>query len=103
MVRQLKSKQEFEELKAGSKLVVVDFYATWCGPCKVIAPKIDALAAEEPTVEFVKVDVDELEDVAGEAGITCMPTFQFYKGGAKLDVVEGANEGKIKELVAKHK
>merc|ERR1712023_434740 len=66
---------------AGDKLVVVDFTATWCGPCQRIAPVFQKLAEEMPDVVFVKVDVDENEETAGECGIQAMPTFQYYKNG----------------------
>jgi len=85
--------------------LVVDFYAQWCGPCKVVAPKIVTLAGEHPDVSFVKVDVDELEDIAGEQGISAMPTFKFFKNGQvqkDLEVV-GASIDAIKTSVTKLK
>jgi len=88
---------------AGGKLVVVDFYADWCGPCKMIAPKVEALAAETPNVLFCKVNVDNEEDVAAECGISAMPTFQFYKEGKKLHEFSGASEEKLKKAVETYK
>jgi len=88
---------------AGDKLVVVDFTASWCGPCQKIAPVFEALAGAHTDVVFVKVDVDEAEDVAAECGISAMPTFQFYKKGAKVTEMTGADEGKLKEAVEKNK
>jgi len=88
---------------AGDKLVVVDFTASWCGPCQRIAPIFAKLAEEMPDVVFVKVDVDDNEEVASECGISAMPTFQFYKSGAKVHEFSGASEDKIKEAIAKHK
>merc|ERR1711976_314847 len=87
---------------AGDKLVVVDFFATWCGPCKVIGPKIDEMAKAMKNVLFLKVDVDEAEDVATEYNITAMPTFLFMKKGNKLDDLMGANHDKLTELIEKH-
>merc|ERR1712037_853357 len=87
---------------AGSKLVVVDFHATWCGPCKMIAPIIVEMAGKMDNVVFLKVDVDEAEDVAGEYNISAMPTFVFLKDGKKIDDLMGANADKLKELVNKH-
>ena len=66
------------------KLVVIDFFATWCGPCKMISPKIEAMAGEMSNVVFLKVDVDEAEDVAEEYNISAMPTFIFLKNGQKV-------------------
>uniref|UniRef100_A0A3Q0S442 Thioredoxin n=1 Tax=Amphilophus citrinellus TaxID=61819 RepID=A0A3Q0S442_AMPCI len=99
--REIKTLSLYTILKeAGGKLVVVDFTATWCGPCKQIAPKY--LMAEDPAnsnVIFLKVDVDEAEDVSSFCKISCMPTFQFYKNGAKVHEFSGANEATLKEKV----
>ena len=73
-----------ELANAGDKLVVIDFYATWCGPCKVIAPKVVEMAASMDNVVFLKVDVDENEDASQEYKITAMPTFLFFKNGEKV-------------------
>jgi thioredoxin 1 len=74
-----------------------------CGPCKVIAPKFEEWQKEFPDIEFVKVDVDDADDVAAECGIRAMPTFHFYKGGAKVKEVVGADPNNllavIKELM----
>ncbi|XP_062598966.1 uncharacterized protein LOC134260419 [Saccostrea cucullata] len=103
MVKILADKAQFDAVIAEGKLTVVDFYATWCGPCRMIAPKIEEMEAANPDVNFVKVDVDENSDTAEACGISAMPTFHFYKNGEKLDEVVGADEGKIQELVAKLK
>lgn len=97
--------QEYEALleTSKSKLVVVDFTAKWCGPCRMIAPILEKLAEENPEVEFVKVDVDEASDVSTTCGIECMPTFHFYKGGEKVDELIGADEDELEKMVAKLK
>uniref|UniRef100_A0A8C4EBJ2 Thioredoxin domain-containing protein n=1 Tax=Dicentrarchus labrax TaxID=13489 RepID=A0A8C4EBJ2_DICLA len=88
------SKQPFFLLhtpkEAGDKLVVVDFTATWCGPCKQIGPIFEeqSLKPENKNVIFLKVDVDEAEDVSSSCNISCMPTFQFYKNGEKVRILE---------------
>jgi thioredoxin 1 len=61
------------------------------------------MAEENPDVEFVKVDVDDADDVAAACGIQAMPTFQFFKGGAKIDEMKGADKGKLAQLLAKNK
>jgi len=86
---------------AGSKLVVVDFMATWCGPCHRIAPGFEELSRRYPHVVFLKVDVDQCPDLAAAQGVTAMPTFIYYRDKTKLGLVRGpdiqAIEAKIKE------
>ena len=85
-------------------LVVVDFFATWCGPCKAIAPNIEQMANEEfSDVKFLKVDIDQLEELAVEYNITAMPTFKFIKGQKEVDELVGANVEKLKEKINTHK
>lgn len=111
----ISTKEEFDAaLKdAGSKLVVVDFTASWCGPCQQIAPVFKELAQEYKDVVFLKVDVDEnkvwhprlwismihqkflcfaflflfslMQETAEHCGVSSMPTFQFYRNGNKFD------------------
>lgn len=73
--------------------VVVDFWAVWCGPCKVIAPIIDQLAAEyDGKVTFAKLDVDENPETAIKYGVRSIPTVIFFKNGAEADKVIGAQQ-----------
>ncbi|KAI7887285.1 thioredoxin-like protein [Mucor mucedo] len=94
----------FKELIAQDKLVVVDFMATWCGPCKLIAPKLVKFIGEYKDVVFAKVDVDDVAEVAAEYQVRAMPTIMYFKNGVKLGEVVGANvaniEAKIKEFSA---
>jgi len=96
---------EFETklTEAGDSLVVVDFFAQWCGPCKVIAPRIEEFAAEYPDVVFLKVDVDECEDISAKYDITAMPTFVFIRNKQKIDAFSGANADKVKQYILKYK
>lgn len=68
-VTALATKADYEAAIAKDSLTVVDFWATWCGPCRMIAPKLEAMSGEFPTVNFVKVDVDENDEAAAAAGI----------------------------------
>jgi thioredoxin 1 len=70
----------------------VDFSATWCGPCKALAPVIDELANEyEGVVKIGKVDTDESQEIAGTYGIMSVPTVLLFKGGKKVDSLVGAH------------
>ncbi|OIW03514.1 hypothetical protein TanjilG_31027 [Lupinus angustifolius] len=84
------------------KLIVVDFTATWCGPCRFIAPIFAEIAKKTPEVTFLKVDVDELKTVAEEWGVEAMPTFLFVKEGKVVDKVVGANKEDLHLKIAKH-
>lgn len=72
-------------------LVVIDFFATWCGPCKKIAPFYDELAKVYPNVAFLKVDVDESGEIVERFNVNAMPTFVFLKDSQIVKVIEGAD------------
>ena len=104
MVKEVKTLEEFEALlKDETKLIVVDFTASWCGPCQMIKPHFEKMSEDYTDVVFIKVDVDENADTAEKAGISCMPTFHFYKGGAKVEEMQGANVDGLKSHVEKLK
>lgn len=91
--------ENFESLKNDSLPFVVDFWATWCGPCRAIAPIIDELAKEyDGRVNVGKCDVEECEDIAAEYGIRNIPTLLFFKGGQVVDKLVGAqSKSKLQE------
>lgn len=96
------STADFEaQVKGADGPVIVDYFATWCGPCKAVSPILEKLSNEHTEVKFFKVDVDKLTDVAADNGISAMPTFQFYKGGEVLETVRGANPPGIQAGLAK--
>ena len=83
--------ENFESLKAGNLPLVVDFWATWCGPCRMLAPVIEELAKEyEGKIVLGKCDVEENEDLAAEFGIRNIPTVLFFKNGDVVDKLIGA-------------
>jgi len=87
---------------AGSKLLAVDFTATWCGPCKMIGPRFEAMRPEFPFVDFAKVDVDDNQEVAASQRISAMPTFKFYRHGKQVAEFTGADENRLRALLAEH-
>lgn len=76
----LENEQDFFEL-INNKLVLVDFYATWCGPCRMISPLIDEIAEENTNLTVVKVDVDKYPNIATKYGIMSIPTLKVFKKG----------------------
>ena len=83
--------ENFESLKNGKLPLVVDFWATWCGPCRMVAPIIEEMAKEyDGKVVVGKCDVEENEDLAADFGIRNIPTILFFKGGEVVDRLVGA-------------
>ena len=70
--------------------VVVDFWAAWCGPCRVMSPILEELAAERPDLRVVQVDVDANQRVAARYGVLSMPTFMVFRDGAPVGQIVGA-------------
>lgn len=91
--------ENFESLKNGEQPLVVDFWATWCGPCRMVGPVISELAQEyDGRVTVGKCDVEENEDLAAEFGIRNIPTILFFKGGQVVDKIVGAqSKAKLQE------
>jgi thioredoxin len=104
MVHQVTSDQDLTAAiaQSSSQLVVVDFYADWCGPCKAIAPKVTKLAEEKPHVAFYKVNVDVVSTHAEVQTVEALPTFRFYKNGKVVDELKGAAYDQLVQLVNKH-
>ena len=81
----------FDELLVSEKLVIVDFWATWCGPCRMLSPLLDEVEAEmEDKVEVVKVNVDDADEIAMRYRIMSIPTLLFFKNGEMVDRTVGA-------------
>ena len=73
--------EEYSELMNSEDAVVIDFHATWCGPCKVLSPILEELEDEVNGVKFVKLDVDQHPDIAGQNGVMGVPTVVMLKSG----------------------
>jgi thioredoxin 1 len=92
-MQSIKTIEEFNQLIKSDKLTVIDFYASWCNPCKIIAPKYQNLADDEKynDVQFCKCDADEGEEVNDYCEVNTLPTFQFYKNNKLIIEFSGAN------------
>lgn len=99
------SASDFEEEVLKEKgVVVVDFWATWCGPCKMQSPVIEELSEEMSDVEFFKVDVDENKETAQEFGIMSIPTLLIKKDGEVVDKLVGFHsKDQLAEVLNKNK
>lgn len=75
------TKENFEEIKNGEKTVLIDFYADWCGPCRMLAPIIHEIAEEKSDVAVCKLNVDELPELAEQFGVMSIPTLVIIKNG----------------------
>jgi thioredoxin 1 len=91
--------ENFENLKKGNLPLVVDFWATWCGPCRMIGPIISKLAEKyDGKIAVGKCDVEENDELAAEFGIRNIPTILFFKNGDVVDKMVGAqSEAKLEE------
>lgn len=81
-----------QEVLDSKGVVLVDFWAAWCGPCKMIGPILEELSAEMENAKITKVNVDEAQDLAGEYGIRSIPTLIVFKDGEKVDTMIGLQQ-----------
>lgn len=102
MVTKIESEDEFKEYVNTGEYCMVAFNAVWCGPCKKMKPILDRMSETYPTVKFFEVDVDQLESVSSEAGVSAMPTYMIYSWGRVIDQLVGGNETKFEAFVKKY-
>ncbi len=88
MIKHVKTAPEFNEAIAKGD-VLVDFWATWCGPCRMLAPVLEEVAKERPEIDIVKVDVDEAGELAAQFGISSIPTLIRFKDGKPVEKTLG--------------
>ena len=94
--------EKFQELLKGDKLVVVDFFATWCRPCSMMSPILDKVALDMPNVEFCKIDVDKEMDLAQSYGILSIPCIIMFKNGLEAERLIGfTTEDELKTAIEK--
>lgn len=104
LVPMINTAQFESDVEGGSGVVLVDFYADWCGPCKMIAPVLEQLAEEfEGQMKIVKINADEEADVLAKYAVRGLPTMMVFKDGQSVDVTVGAQPyPAIKAMLEKH-
>lgn len=102
MLKILREEENLKELKKG-KRVLVDYFATWCMPCKMLSPILEELSAEDNELEIIKVDIDKFEKEAMMDGIRSVPTMIYYKDGKEQKRVSGVHsKEEIIEIMNKY-
>ncbi len=99
MIKEIANTKEFDEsIKEGK--VLVDFYAIWCGPCKMLAPIVEKVIEENPEVTLLRVDVDQNEELARRYGIVSIPTLIYFKDGVQSNQSIGyIGEDAVKKFI----
>ncbi|KAH8499932.1 hypothetical protein Peur_041861 [Populus x canadensis] len=92
----------FEANKQNNKLLVIEFTATWCGPCRHMEQTMKDFAAKYTDVVFIRIDVDELQHVAQQFNVTTMPAFSLLKKGKIVDEVAGVKKSELENKIEKH-
>lgn len=106
-IEHVKSAEEFDTLIKGEKPVLVDFFATWCGPCQMMSPMLDEMSKTYKNmakVKIAKVDIDELKEIAISYGVMSVPTFIIFQKGKEVDKMVGMRpcsefEDKLDKLI----
>ncbi|EEF33695.1 Thioredoxin H-type, putative [Ricinus communis] len=91
--------QKLSEASKDGKIVLANFSATWCGPCRMIAPFYRELSEKYPSIMFLLIDVDELADFSSSWDIKATPTFFFLRDGQQLDKLVGANKPELQKKI----
>ncbi|KAG6004535.1 hypothetical protein E4U54_000528 [Claviceps lovelessii] len=101
---EINSPSQWQSLLSGTTIVVADFYADWCGPCKQIAPIFQGLASRHACpqkIAFVKVNVDSQPEIAQQNRVSAMPTFKIFQNGSCIQTIQGADPTGLSQAVAK--
>ncbi|RMZ91675.1 hypothetical protein DV736_g1093, partial [Chaetothyriales sp. CBS 134916] len=100
----IESTSQFSALLSSSAIVVADFHADWCGPCKQIAPIYEQLSAQlsrSGKITFTKINTDQQEELARAYGVTALPTFMIFKNARRIELIQGADPRKLSDAVKK--
>lgn len=103
MLKHVNNRNFEKELNSTSKVVIVDFFATWCGPCQMLSPVLEKVSNSRLDCEILKVDVDESLELASRYKINVVPTLIIFKNGKPLKQVEGfLDENELASLVEEY-
>lgn len=106
MIREITNEKELYKIISTNQIVVIDFYTTWCGPCKMMNPVIKNLSKEYPYIVFAKINCEEFPDSLKQCKVECYPTFHILVNGKIKKIIKGAEknalEAEIKELYLKN-
>jgi len=100
MVIEITLDEQYYEYFNSENYTFIDYYAPWCGPCKSISPNIDQLSDNNPHIIFLKINIDNFEEISDERNIQSLPTFEIIQNGILIGSTKGANKTKINELIA---
>lgn len=89
----------FNAIITSNKLVVVDFFATWCGPCRALSPYIDELSTNHHNILFVKANIEEIPLIANELDVKSLPCVVIFKNGKEINRVVGFNKPKLQAII----
>ena len=101
----MKEVTEWSELQAllnSNRTVIVDVFATWCGPCKKIAPIFEAASKQYPEILFVKTNCSDSQEIAHQLDVSSIPTFIVFVDGEETDRMSGGNIDRLRALIAKY-
>lgn len=93
------SDNDFNDIIASNKLVVVDFFATWCGPCHALSPYIDELSTNNHHILFAKANIDETPIMANELDVKSLPCVIIFENGKEINRVVGFNKAKLQAII----
>ena len=107
VVLEISSQEEFDKAlgSAGDSLVVIDYSTSWCGPCKIIAPKFDEFSEQYKNVAFLKVMGDsspEADKLMRSQGVRALPSFHFWKANKQVDSISGAKAQTLQDAIETH-